>query len=136
MEKSTTNESQYARSLIEASLDPLFTINPAGKITDMNNASVNTIGMSREKWINLTTFNYTSTGIVRVSLPLLRFSLGHKFTHILLYYSHQISYQIVNLKVQKGGNISKLNFHCLQVNNCQLVQNTVDQSLLNLFELQ
>ncbi len=28
----------YARILIEASLDPLFTINPTGKITYMNNA--------------------------------------------------------------------------------------------------
>ncbi len=37
----------YARSLIEASLDPLFTISPAGKITDMNNASVNITGKSR-----------------------------------------------------------------------------------------
>src|ERR1700733_14564558 len=43
--------SQYARSLIEASLDPLFIINPAGKITDMNNASVKVTGVSREKLI-------------------------------------------------------------------------------------
>jgi len=43
--------SQYARSLIEASLDPLFTINPKGKITDMNNASVNITGVSREMLI-------------------------------------------------------------------------------------
>jgi PAS domain-containing protein len=28
--------SQYARSLIEASLDPLVTISPEGKITDVN----------------------------------------------------------------------------------------------------
>ena len=39
----------YSRSLIEASLDPLFTINPEGKITDMNEASVNITGISREK---------------------------------------------------------------------------------------
>ena len=35
-----SRESQYARSLIEASLDPLFTISPEGKITDINKASV------------------------------------------------------------------------------------------------
>src|SRR5476651_988902 len=35
----------YARGLIEASRDPLFTISPKGKITDMNNASVNIIGI-------------------------------------------------------------------------------------------
>lgn len=48
----------YARILIEASLDPLFTINPAGKITDMNNASVNITGLSREKLIGTDFFDY------------------------------------------------------------------------------
>jgi PAS domain S-box-containing protein len=48
----------YARSLIEASLDPLFTINPAGKITDMNNASVNITGISRKKLIGTNFFDY------------------------------------------------------------------------------
>jgi len=50
--------SQYARSLIEASLDPLFTINPAGKITDMNVASINITGISREKLIGTDFFDY------------------------------------------------------------------------------
>ncbi len=50
--------SQYARSLIEASLDPLFTINPHGKITDMNNASVNITGVSRELLIGSDFFDY------------------------------------------------------------------------------
>ncbi len=43
--------SQYARSLIEASLDPLVTISPEGKITDVNEASVQATGVSREKLI-------------------------------------------------------------------------------------
>ena len=34
--------------LIEASRDPLFTISPAGKITDMNDASVKITGTSRK----------------------------------------------------------------------------------------
>ncbi len=50
--------SQYARSLIEASLDPLFTINPDGKITDMNNASVNITGVSREMLIGSNFIEY------------------------------------------------------------------------------
>jgi PAS domain S-box-containing protein len=50
--------SEYARSLIEASLDPLFTINLQGKITDMNNASVRIIGVSREKLIDTDFFEY------------------------------------------------------------------------------
>jgi PAS domain S-box-containing protein len=43
--------SQYARSLIEASLDPLVTISPEGKITDVNEASVKVTGETREKLI-------------------------------------------------------------------------------------
>ena len=43
--------SQYARSLIEASKDPLVTISVKGKITDVNNASINATGMAREELI-------------------------------------------------------------------------------------
>jgi PAS domain S-box-containing protein len=50
--------SQYARSLIEASLDPLFTINPEGKITDMNHASVNITGVPSENLIGTNFFDY------------------------------------------------------------------------------
>jgi PAS domain S-box-containing protein len=42
-------ESQYARSLIEASLDPLVTISTEGKITDMNEALTHITGISREE---------------------------------------------------------------------------------------
>jgi len=50
--------SQYARSLLEASLDPLFTINPQGKITDMNNASVTITEVQRERLIGSDFFDY------------------------------------------------------------------------------
>jgi PAS domain S-box-containing protein len=43
--------SQYARSLIEASLDPLVTISPEGKITDVNEGSIKVTGIPREKLI-------------------------------------------------------------------------------------
>src|SRR6185436_760506 len=43
--------SQYARSLIEASLDPLVTISADGKITDVNDASASATGLSRDKLI-------------------------------------------------------------------------------------
>ncbi len=43
--------SQYARSLIEASLDPLVTISPEGKITDVNEATIKVTGVSRERLI-------------------------------------------------------------------------------------
>ncbi len=48
---SVKQASQYARSLIEASLDPLVTISPEGKITDVNGASVKVTGVSRGKLI-------------------------------------------------------------------------------------
>ncbi len=41
----------YARSLLEASLDPLVTISPEGKITDVNNATVEVTGIPREKLV-------------------------------------------------------------------------------------
>jgi PAS domain S-box-containing protein len=43
--------SQYARSLIEASLDPLVTISPEGKITDVNEATIKVTGVPREELI-------------------------------------------------------------------------------------
>ena len=39
---------RYARSLIEASLDPLVTISPGGQITDVNNATELVTGVGRE----------------------------------------------------------------------------------------
>ena len=53
-----TLASQYARSLIEASLDPLFTINTEGKITDINNATVSVTGVAREQLIGSDFFEY------------------------------------------------------------------------------
>jgi PAS domain S-box-containing protein len=44
-------ESLYARSLIEASLDPLVTISVEGKITDVNCATEEVTGASREQLI-------------------------------------------------------------------------------------
>ena len=43
--------SHYARSLIEANLDPLVTISPHGTITDVNEASVQATGVPREQLI-------------------------------------------------------------------------------------
>ena len=54
----TQRESRYARSLIEASLDPLVTISTEGKITDMNLATANITGISREKLTGTDFFDY------------------------------------------------------------------------------
>src|SRR5207244_175921 len=50
--------SQYARSLIEASLDPLVTISPEGKITDVNEATIKVTGVPREKLVGTDFSNY------------------------------------------------------------------------------
>ena len=50
--------SQYTLSLIEASRDPLVTINTKGKITDMNEASVNVTGLTREELTGSDFFDY------------------------------------------------------------------------------
>ncbi|MBZ5542690.1 MAG: PAS domain-containing protein [Acidobacteriia bacterium] len=49
---------QYARSLIEASLDPLVTISPEGKVTDVNEATVKVTGVPREKLVGTDFANY------------------------------------------------------------------------------
>ncbi|MBI5030856.1 MAG: PAS domain S-box protein [Chloroflexi bacterium] len=50
--------SLYARSLIEASLDPLVTINPDGKITDVNKATELATGVARANLIGDDFSNY------------------------------------------------------------------------------
>jgi PAS domain S-box-containing protein len=50
--------SEYARSLIEASVDPLVTISPDGKITDVNEATVKVTGVQRENLIGTDFSNY------------------------------------------------------------------------------
>ena len=58
METPTIKKTNYTRSLIEASLDPLVTISPEGKITDVNEASVKVTGISREKLKNTNFSDY------------------------------------------------------------------------------
>jgi len=58
MERTNTHESQYASSLIEASLDPLFTVSLEGKITDVNQATMNVIGSTRIELTGTDFFDY------------------------------------------------------------------------------
>ena len=51
LEEEPGKEPAYTRSLIEASLDPLVTISPEGKITDANKATELVTGFSRERLI-------------------------------------------------------------------------------------
>jgi PAS domain S-box-containing protein len=50
-EEAFRSASLYSRGLLEASLDPLVTISPEGKITDVNKATEAVTGISRERLI-------------------------------------------------------------------------------------
>ena len=50
-EETIKQAAHYARSLLEASLDPMVTISAEGKITDVNEASVSVTGVTREALI-------------------------------------------------------------------------------------
>ena len=53
-----TNEWRYARNLLEATLDPLFTIDMVGNITDLNEAMVKATDQTREKLIGTPMMQY------------------------------------------------------------------------------
>ena len=57
-EEKLKTTSSYSRSLIEASLDPLVTISPQGKITDVNEATVSVTGVPRESLVGTDFSNY------------------------------------------------------------------------------
>ena len=93
--------SQYARSLIEASLDPLFTISPAGKITDMNNASVNITGRSREQLIGTDFFDYfTEPDKARTAYQQV-FAKGFVTDYPLVIRDHKLTDVLLNGSVYK-----------------------------------
>lgn len=57
-EEKLATASQYARSLIESSLDPLVTISADGKITDVNEATIMVTGVPRQQLIGTDFSNY------------------------------------------------------------------------------
>lgn len=57
-EEQLRSASLYARSLIEASLDPLVTINRNGKIMDVNKATEDVTGVTRDQLIGTDFSNY------------------------------------------------------------------------------
>ncbi len=94
---------QYARSLIEASLDPLFTISPDGKITDMNNASINIIGRPRNELIGTDFFNYfTEPGKAKDGYKQV-FSKGFVADYPLTIKDHKLTDVLFNGSVYKDG---------------------------------
>ena len=99
--------SQYARSLIEASLDPLFTISTAGKITDMNNASVNITGISRDKLIGTDFFDYFTEPQKAREVYQEVFAKGFVADYPLIILDHKLTDVLINGSVYKDeqGNV-------------------------------
>ncbi|MHB1106098.1 MAG: PAS domain-containing protein, partial [Lutibacter sp.] len=58
MESKIIKNTNYTRSLIEASLDPFVTISLEGKITDVNMASIKVTGITRKNLINTNFSDY------------------------------------------------------------------------------
>jgi PAS domain S-box-containing protein len=50
--------SQYARTLLEVSIDPLVTISPEGKITDVNEATIQATGAPRQELVGANFSSY------------------------------------------------------------------------------
>ena len=92
---------QYVRSLVEASLDPLFTISVEGKITDLNEASCRAMGSEREALIGTDFFNYfTEPEMAREGYEQV-FSNGFVTNYPLTIMDHQLTDVLFNGSVYK-----------------------------------
>ena len=63
-EEATERANAYNRSLIEASLDPLVTINLDGKISDVNEATIRITGCSREELLGTDFSDYFTNPVL------------------------------------------------------------------------
>ena len=104
----TKHASQYARNLIEASLDPLVTISPEGKITDVNAATVEVTGVRKEKLIGSDFSNYfTEPEEAREGyLQVLKEGLVRDYPLVLKHTSGRITdvlYNATTYKDEKGN---------------------------------
>ena len=63
-EEATERANAYNRSLIEASLDPLVTINPDGTISDVNEATIRITGCSREELLGTDFSDYFTNPVL------------------------------------------------------------------------
>ncbi len=100
-------EANYARSLIEASLDPLITISPEGKITDFNNAFLTIIGNNREDLIGSNFFDYFTEPLMAEKIYQEIFKEGHVENYSLTIKDHKLTDVLFNGSIYKSasGNI-------------------------------
>src|SRR5688500_4954722 len=100
MTRSTQN-SQYARSLIEASLDPLLTISTEGKIMDMNRATLTITGVTREHMLGTDFFDYFTEKQKAKQVYLEIFEKGFIVDHPLTIRDHTLRDVLFNGSVYK-----------------------------------
>lgn len=96
--------SRYSRSLIEASLDPLFTISVEEKNTDFNNASIEVTGISREKLINTDFKTYFTKPTEAEKVYNQIFKKGFVDAYPLIIKDHKLTPVLVNGAVYKDEN--------------------------------
>lgn len=99
--KKTNN--QYARTLIEASLDPLFTINMDGEITDMNQATVDVTGVSRDKLCGTNFYIYFTDPEKAKAVCKVVFKKGFITDYPLIIIDHKFTNVLFNGSVYKDG---------------------------------
>jgi two-component system sensor histidine kinase/response regulator len=105
VEETIQAASQYARSLIEASLDPLVTINAEGKITDVNSATEQVTGVCRTDLIGSDFADYfTDPGRAREGYQK-AFSLGFvtEYPLAIRHVSGKITDVLYNASVYRDG---------------------------------
>jgi PAS domain S-box-containing protein len=99
--------SEYSRSLIEASLDPLIVISPKGRITDMNQAAINVIGKSRKVLRGTHFFDYFTEPQKAKTASENVFSKGFVTNYPLVIKDHKLTDVLFNGSVYKDekGNV-------------------------------
>jgi len=104
IERTALQKSLYANSLIEASLDPLMTISPEGKITGMNQATVNVIGISRKKLTGSDFFIYFTEPARAKEVYKDVFKKGFVADYPLTIVDHKLTNVLFNGSVYKDDN--------------------------------
>ncbi len=97
-------ESRYARSLIEASLDPLITISIGGKITDMNQAMATITGKTRAELTGTDFFDYFTEPNEARKVYEEVFAKGYVVDYPLTIKDHKLTDVLFNGSVYKDEN--------------------------------
>ena len=99
-----TNQSEYARSLIEASKDPLVTVSMEGKIMDMNEATIRITGVERNKLIGTNFLDYFTDPQKAREVYQVIFAKGSVADYPLTIRDHKLTEVLFNGSVYKDAN--------------------------------